>query len=61
MRSLQDETGTRKIVFLSQKDKEVLIYMTGDIWITPELKRFKQDLLDQVQESDPNTESDDFI
>ncbi len=43
MRALMDENGNRRIVFLSQADKEVLIYMNSDVWITPELKRFKDD------------------
>jgi hypothetical protein len=48
MRILQDETGKRKLVFLSQADKDVLIYMNNDIWITPELKRFKNELLEKL-------------
>jgi len=48
MRTLQDETGEIKIVFLSQEDKEFLIYMCSDVWITPELKRFKNDLLERL-------------
>lgn len=52
MRSLQDETGTRKLVFLSQADKEFLIYMTSDIWITPEVKQFKNDLLERAKLKD---------
>ncbi len=58
MRGMQDETGKRKIVFLSQKDKEFLIYMNTDIWITPELKRFNNELLERIGENlDPNTEN----
>lgn len=58
MRGMQDETGKRKIVFLSQKDKEFLIYMNTDIWITPELKRFKNELLERIGENlEPNTEN----
>jgi len=48
MRVMQDENGKRKIVFLSQSDKDFLIYMNTDIWITPELKRFKNDLLERA-------------
>ena len=48
MNTLQDESGKRKIVFLSQADKDVLIYMYSDVWITPELKRFKNDLLEKL-------------
>lgn len=56
MRSLNDETGKRKIVFLSQDDKDFLIYMNTDIWITPELKRFKNDLLERAQQKDFNAD-----
>jgi len=48
MRNLLDETGKRKMVFLSQTDKDYLIYLSSDVWITPELKRFKNDLLERV-------------
>ncbi len=58
MRILQDETGKRKLVFLTQSDKDFLIYMTTDAWITPELKRFKNELLDRVQEESLKTKSD---
>jgi len=48
MNTLQDESGKRKIVFLSQEDKDYLIYMSSDVWITPELKRFKNSLLEKL-------------
>lgn len=48
MRVLQDESGKRKIVFLSREDKDILIYMSSDVWITPELKRFKNSLLEKL-------------
>jgi hypothetical protein len=48
MKTLQDESGKRKIVFLSQEDKDYLIYMSSDVWITPELKRFKNSLLEKL-------------
>ena len=48
MRTLLDKRGERKIVFLSQRDKDFLIYMSSDVWITPELKRFKNDLLERA-------------
>ena len=50
MRVMQEENGKREIVFLSQSDKDFLIYMNTDIWITPELKRFKNELLKRVGE-----------
>jgi len=58
MRSLQDETGKKKLVFLSQADKDFLIYMSTDAWITPEVKRFKNELLDRVREESLKTNSD---
>jgi hypothetical protein len=58
MRSLKDENGKRKLVFLSQSDKDFLIYMSTDAWITPELKRFKNELLDRVREESLKTNSD---
>ncbi len=58
MRDLRDETGKRKLVFLTQSDKDFLIYMSTDAWITPELKRFKNELLDRVQEESLKTNSD---
>ena len=48
MRTLKDDTGKREIVFLSQDDLDFLIYMSSDVWVTPELKRFKNDLLENV-------------
>lgn len=50
MRNLRDESGKKKLVFLTQNDKDFLIYMSTDAWITPEVKRFKNDLLERVQE-----------
>lgn len=58
MRSLTDESGKRKIVFLTQSDKDFLIYMSTDAWITPELKRFKNDLMDRVREESIKTNPD---
>jgi len=49
MNSLQDETGKRRLVFLTQSDKDFLIYMCTDAWITPELKTFKNELLERVR------------
>ncbi len=45
MTDLKDESGKGEIVFLTQDDKELLIYTSSDVWITPELRRFKKDLL----------------
>ena len=58
MRALQDKNGLKKIVFLSRQDKDYLIYMTSDAWVTPELKRFKNDILERVQEESKKTDSE---
>lgn len=61
MRLLQDETGKRRIVFLSQADKDYLIYMTSDIWITPEVRQFKNDLLERVKLKDKKADSESWM
>ena len=48
MKIKTDETGNQGFDFLTQDQMEGLIYMNTDIWITPELKRFKRDLLKRV-------------
>ncbi len=58
MRNLRDEHGKKKLVFLTQSDKDFLIYMSTDAWITPEVKRFKNELLDRVREESLKTNSD---
>ena len=50
MITLKDKSGKKEIVFLTQADKDYLIYMYSDVWITPELKRFKRDLLKRAGE-----------
>lgn len=47
MRTRQNKYGKKEIVFLSVTDMEILIYLTSDIWITPELKRFKNEILNR--------------
>lgn len=54
MNNLQDASGKKKMVFLTQEDKDFLIYMYNDIWITPEVKRFKNDLLEKAWSQDPS-------
>ncbi len=56
MRPLQDENGKRRLVFLSQTDKDILIYMNTDAWITPEVKRFKNELLERAGEKSLRTD-----
>jgi hypothetical protein len=41
-----------ELVFLSREDLEILIYMTSDVWITPELKRFKNGILNGLKAED---------
>ena len=48
MKIKTDETGNQGFDFLTQDQMEGLIYMNTDIWITPELKRFKRDILKRV-------------
>ena len=60
MRILKDKSGKRKIVFLSQVDKDYLIYMNSDVWITPELKRFKRDLLRRAREKSIEKNSENW-
>ena len=55
MKTHEDKSGNRKIVFLTQVDKDYLIYMKSDAWITPELKRFKRDLLVRAGEKSIET------
>jgi hypothetical protein len=49
MREKKNETGNRGFVFLTPEDKEILIYITSDIWITPELKRFKREIYERAE------------
>ena len=44
--------GKKEIVFLSRNDLEMLIYMTSDVWITPEIKRFKNEIIQGLNSSD---------
>jgi hypothetical protein len=52
MKSNIEKNGKIKLVPLSQEDLEILIYMMSDVWITPELKRFKNEILDGLEEKD---------
>ncbi len=54
MRTTVNKCGREEIMFLSQTDKEILIYMNTDVWITPELKRFKKGILERLAENDLN-------
>ena len=49
MRSNDKRDGGTELVPLSQEDLEILIYMMSDIWITPELRRFKNEILDGLE------------
>jgi len=48
MRNLAEKNGERKIVFLTQTYLEILIYTCNDVWITPEVKKFKRKLLERT-------------
>lgn len=48
MKTTMHSNGKKEIVMLSRTDLEILIYMTSDAWITPELKRFKKDILERA-------------
>jgi len=49
MRSKSERDGKTELVLLSQEDLEILIYMMSDIWITPDLRRFKNEILDGLE------------
>ena len=53
MKTSRHSHGTREIVMLSRTDLEILIYMTSDVWITPEIKRFKKEILARAGVSNP--------
>ena len=42
----------KEIIFLSKDDLDMLIYMTSDVWITPEIKKFKNEILEGLNNSD---------
>ena len=44
--------GEKEIIFLSKDDLDMLIYMTSDVWITPEIKRFKKEILEGLDNCD---------
>ena len=54
MKTLQNETGKKNLVFLSRDDLDFLIYMTSDVWITPEIKRFKNEILERARVNKPD-------
>ncbi len=54
MKTLHNETGKRDLVFLSRDDLDFLIYMTSDVWITPEVKRFKNEILERARVHRPD-------
>jgi hypothetical protein len=49
MKTIVNKQGRRIIVFLSRTDMELLVYTTSDIWITPELKKYKREILERVR------------
>ena len=53
MRTFINKYGKEEILFLSRTDRDILIYMNTDIWITPELKKFKNGILERLEKTDP--------
>jgi hypothetical protein len=49
MRRTDNKDENMVLVSLSQEDLEILIYMMSDVWITPELKRFKNEILEGLE------------
>lgn len=52
MRKTDKNDVTIKLLPLSQEDLDILIYTTSDIWITPELRRFKNGILDGLEKKE---------
>lgn len=52
MRNYSNQNGKVEILLLSQQDMDILIYMYGDIWTTPELNRFKNKILRKLEEDE---------
>ncbi len=52
MKTFTNTQGIVGILFLSQSDLDILIYMNNDIWITPEIKSFKNEILNRLGEID---------
>ena len=52
MKTRINSQGKKEIIFLSRNDLDMLIYMTNDVWITPEIKRFKNEILEGLNNSD---------
>ena len=52
MQTYKNHEGKEEILFLSETDKEVLIYMYSDVWITPELHQFKNEILQRLEETE---------
>ena len=48
MKTSMHSQGNREIIMLSRTDLEILIYMTSDVWITPDVKRFKKEILERA-------------
>ena len=52
MKTRINSHGKKEIIFLSRNDLDMLIYMTSDVWITPEIKKFKNKILEGLNNSD---------
>jgi len=51
MKTRINSQGKKEIILLSQNDLDILIYMTSDVWITPEIKKFKNEILEGLNNS----------
>lgn len=61
MRTTMHSNGKREIMMLSRTDLEILIYMTSDVWTTPDLKRFKKEILKRAGASGTGKKKSDQI
>ena len=57
MKTWMSTNGKKGMVFLTRTDMDILIYMTSDVWITPEIKRFKKEILRKGGISDPDNKN----
>ena len=52
MKTRTNILGEEEVIFLSQDDLDMLIYMESDVWITPEIKKFKNEILEGLNNND---------
>ncbi len=50
MMKMSNRSGRKgSLDFLTREEMEILIYMTSDIWITPDVKRFKREISEKLE------------